>query len=198
MRPAVRKLALIAHLTASIGWLGTVVVFLVMAVAGLTSDDITLVRAAYVAMAFIGWYVIVPFSLAALVTGVIQSLGTEWGLVEHYWVVIKLLLTTGAAALLPVHLQVATRLSNLALQQPLGSDDLRGLRVQIAADAAAAVLVLLIATTLSVYKPWGRIGVLHAAAYQRAAWGRYILIAMAALVLFAVVLHLAGRSMHLH
>ena len=198
MRPAVRKFALIVHVTSSIGWLGAVVAFLALASAGLTSGDAAFVRSAYVAMAFVGWYVIVPFGAAALVTGVIQSVGTEWGLFQHYWVAIKFLLTIGSAALLPMHLRVASRLSGLALQQPLADDDLRGLRLQIAGDAAAAVLVLLIATTLSVYKPWGKIGVLHPAAYQRAAWGRYALIAMAALVLIAVVLHLAGRSMHLH
>jgi hypothetical protein len=198
MRSAVRKLVLIAHIIASVGWLGAVVVFLALALAGLTSDDPALVRSAYVAMAFVGWSVIVPFSLAAFLTGLVESVGTEWGLFRHYWVIIKLLLTIGATALLPMHLRVASRLSDLTVSRALSYDDLRGLRVQITGDAAAAVLVLLIATTLSVYKPWGRFASTNSAANQRAAWGRYVLMAMAALVFLAVILHLTGSSMRLH
>jgi hypothetical protein len=36
------------------------------------------------------WIVIVPLSLAALLTGVVQSLGTPWGLFRHRWIVAKL------------------------------------------------------------------------------------------------------------
>jgi len=32
-------------------------------------------------------------SLAALATGLVQSLGTEWGLLRYYWVLGKLFLT---------------------------------------------------------------------------------------------------------
>ena len=46
-----------------------------------------MVRAAYLVTALIGWLVIVPLSFAVLVTGLVQSLGTEWGLFRHYWVV---------------------------------------------------------------------------------------------------------------
>ena len=198
MTPGVRKCALVAHVTSSVGWLGAVLTFVALAIAGVTSDDAGLVTSAYLAMAFVGWYVIVPFSLAALLSGVVQAIGTEWGLFRHYWIVIKLLLTIGASALLPLHLQVATRLSSLAVQQPFGVDDWRRLRLQIAVDAAAAVLVLVIATTLSVYKPWGRIEFAGAAANPRSVWGRYALTALAALVILAIVLHLTGSGARIH
>ena len=64
--------------------------------------------------------------------------------------------------------------------------------MQIASDAAAAVLVLLIATTLSVYKPWGKIELFGTPVHQRSSWGRYALIAFAGLVVLAIVLHLTG------
>jgi len=44
-------------------------------VGGLTSKDATLTRSACLSMEFVGWTVIVPFSLAALLTGLVQSLG---------------------------------------------------------------------------------------------------------------------------
>ena len=70
---------LFAHITFSVGWFGAVVPYLALTIAGLASHDVQVVRAAYLSMDLIGWYVIVPFSLAALLTGLVQSLGTEWG-----------------------------------------------------------------------------------------------------------------------
>jgi hypothetical protein len=62
-----------------------VVAFLVLGVAGLKSRDVEIVRSSYIAMNLIGRYAIVPLSFAALLTGVIQSLGTPWGLFRYYW-----------------------------------------------------------------------------------------------------------------
>jgi hypothetical protein len=97
--------------TFSAGWLGAIAAFLVLAVAGLTSQDAQTVRAAYLALNLIGWYVLVPCSLASLVTGLVQSLATEWGLFRHYWVLVKFLLTIAAVALLLVHMQPVERMS---------------------------------------------------------------------------------------
>src|SRR5713226_5007653 len=96
MTPRLRKLALTTHITLSVGWLGAVAGFLVLSIAGLTSQDAEVVRGAYLAMNLIGLFVIVPMSLAALATGVVQALATEWGLLRHYWVLVKFLLTIGA------------------------------------------------------------------------------------------------------
>jgi hypothetical protein len=101
----VRKLALTAHITCSVGWLGAVASFLALSIAGLTREDPQQVHAAYLAMELTTWYVIVPLSLASLVTGVVQALGTAWGLFRHYWVPIKLLMTLLATLILLLHTQ---------------------------------------------------------------------------------------------
>src|SRR5687768_16276697 len=93
MTGRVRLFALTAHVTSSVGWLGAVAVFLALAVACLTSQDARMVRAAYLAMELIGWFVIVPLSLASFLSGLVQSLGTSWGVFRHYWIVAKLLMT---------------------------------------------------------------------------------------------------------
>src|SRR5687768_1853098 len=80
MAPRVRKFALTAHVTSSVGWLGAVVAYLVLAIVGLTRQDPRVASANYVAMDLVGWWVILPLCLAALATGLIQSLGSEWGL----------------------------------------------------------------------------------------------------------------------
>ncbi len=155
MPPNIRKVALIAHVTFSVGWFGAVGVFLALAVTGLTSQDSERVRAVYVAMDLSGWYVIVPLCLASLLTGLIEALGTTWGVFRHYWVVSKLLITVLATALLVMHMHPADRIACVAAVWTLSNADLHALRVQLEVDAGAALLALLAATTLSVYKPRG-------------------------------------------
>lgn len=155
MPPGLRKLALTAHVASSVGWLGSVAAFLVLAVVGLTGEDGQRVRGAYLAMEITGWYVIVPLAFASLLTGLVQSLGTTWGLFRHYWVLAKLVLTVLATFLLVLHMQVADQVADTAARTSPSGSDLGGLRVQLVFDAAAAVVVLLTNTALSVYKPRG-------------------------------------------
>lgn len=155
MPPAVRKAALTIHIISSVGWLGAIAAFLVLAIAGLASPDEQLARAAYVGMNLIGWTAILPLSLASLISGIIQGLGTAWGLFRHYWVLIKLVITALATALLLVHLQPVTAMADLALAADLGPSDMTGMRIQLVADAGAAILALLVTGVLSVYKPRG-------------------------------------------
>ena len=154
MPSALRKFALVAHVTSSVGFLGAVAAFLVLAVAGLTRNDAQSVQAAYVAMGMVTWYVIVPLNLAALLTGLIQSLGTAWGLFRHYWVVVKLLLTTLVAVVLLLQTAQIDYMSDLARTTLPGADHL-GLRASLVVHAAGGLLVLLTTTTLSIYKPRG-------------------------------------------
>lgn len=154
MRADLRKLALTAHVTSSVGRMGAVACFLALAVAGLTGGEDQAVRAAYVAMKTTTWAVIVPLCLASLATGVIESLGTPWGLFRHYWVVAKLVLTLLATVVLLAHTQPIGLLAHAAARATLAGD-LHSIRVQLLVDAAAALFVLLMATVLAVYKPRG-------------------------------------------
>jgi len=155
MTAGIRKFALMVHVITSVGWFGAVAGFLALAVAGLTGQDAQRVRAAYIGMDLTGWLVIVPFALASLLTGLVSSLGTTWGLFRHYWVLAKLLMTIPATSLLLVHMPPISYMAGVAADKALSSGDLRELRIQIMAQAGAALLVLLVATTLSVYKPRG-------------------------------------------
>ena len=154
--PRLRKLALTAHVVSSVGWLGAVTGFLALAIAGRTSDDPQLVRGSYLAMEVLGWFVIVPLCGAALVTGLLQGAITKWGVLQHYWVVIKLLMTVFATIVLVLHMRPVGIVADEAAKSVLDSDELSGLRLQLLADAGAAILLLLVAATMSVFKPSGR------------------------------------------
>jgi len=153
MSPRLRKFALTAHVASSVGWLGAVAASLVLAVAGLTGEDVQVVRAAYLGMNSIGEDALVPLALTSLLTGLVQSLGTEWGLFRHYWVLIKLLINVFAAFVLLLYMQTLGYLAGLAADP---SADLGALRnPSPVLHASAAMLLLVVATALSVYKPRG-------------------------------------------
>jgi uncharacterized membrane protein len=157
LTPRLRKLALTAHITASVGWLGAVIAFLALSVTGLTSQDPQTVRGAYLVMERTGWVVLVPLSLASLVTGLISSLGSTWGLFRHYWVLFKLAINLVATIVLLLYTQTLAYLVDAAAPTTLSGNELRGLRdPSPTLHAAAALLLLLAATTLAVYKPRGR------------------------------------------
>jgi hypothetical protein len=95
---------LTAHVTCSVGWIGAVAVFLAVAQIGLTSQDPQTVRGAYLVMEPAAWLVLVPLAFASLLTGIVMSLGTTWGVVRHYWVIFKLLITAVATIILMVYM----------------------------------------------------------------------------------------------
>jgi hypothetical protein len=156
MPPRLRRFALTAHVTASVGWLGAVACSLALAIAGLTSQDPQTVRGAYLTLELLGWYVLVPLSLASLLTGLVQSLRTKWGLFRHYWVLLKLLINVVATIVLLLYMQTLSYLADVAAATTLSSGDLHGMRnPSPVLHAGAALLLLLVATTLAVYKPRG-------------------------------------------
>lgn len=155
MSSALRKFALTAHVTSSVGLLGSIAAFLALAVAGLISRDAQIVRAVYPAMDLIARFVIVSLVLAALLTGLIQALGTPWGLFRHYWVLVKLLLTVFAAIVLLARMKLIGYAALLATEATLPQAELRQAGIQLVVHAAGGLLVLLLPTILSVYKPPG-------------------------------------------
>lgn len=155
MKPGLRKLALTIHITSSVGWLGSVAGFLTLAIMGLFSREGITVQATYLGMDWLTTYIILPFSIAALLSGIVQSLGTSWGLFRHYWVVVKLLLTILATSVLILHTQPIRSLGREAAAKPFSATDFRETRIQLVADAVAGIFVLLTATALAVYKPRG-------------------------------------------
>jgi hypothetical protein len=154
MATAGRKLALTAHVACSVGWLGAVAAFLALAVAGRWGSDPEAMRAMYVAMLPTTWWLVVPLCFASLVTGVVASLVSPWGLWRHYWVLVKLGLSLVATALLLLHTRPIGIVAEAA-RGSLGVGDLLPLRTQLVFDAGAALVVLLANTALSVYKPRG-------------------------------------------
>ncbi|PTA66460.1 DUF2269 domain-containing protein [Deinococcus arcticus] len=146
--PGWRKLGLTVHVAASVGWIGAVVAYLGLVLAGLGSSDPQAVRSAWWGLDQLTG-VLAPLSVAALVSGVVQALCTPWGLLRHYWVVVKLVLTAMATTVLLLTLPEVRAWARLAAGGQ--SPDLYGQLMH----PGAGLLVLLVILALSVYKPRG-------------------------------------------
>jgi hypothetical protein len=153
MGPALRRFALTAHVTASVGWIGAVLVFLALALIGTTSADEQTVRGVYLVMAPLAWSTLVPLAVASFVSGVVMSLGTRWGLFIHYWVVFKLLITLFATMVLLIYMRTFAAMARVAADPGVRLDDVRSPSPTL--HAVLALLILLVATVLAIYKPRG-------------------------------------------
>ena len=154
MRPRFRKFALAAHIALSVGWLGAVAGYIALDVAAATSQDAQTLRAAYLAMGLIAWYVVVPLALASLLSGLVMSLGTKWGLFRHYWVLISLLSATIATVVLLMETQTISYFADRAADPRTSGDDLRALGSTLLHSVGGTVVLLAI-LALNVYKPRG-------------------------------------------
>ena len=150
-----RKLGLTAHVSSSIGWVGAVLVFLAHGVIGLTSRDQHTVRGVYLVMEPAAWFVLVPLAFASLVTGVIQALATPWGLFRHYWILVTLVTTVFATSVLLVYMETFRAMARVAADPTADLAVVRNPSPVV--HAALALVLLLVATVLAVYKPWGTI-----------------------------------------
>ena len=151
--PALRKFTFTTHVTTSVGWLGAVIVFLALAGIGLTSSDERTVRGAYLVMAPAAWFVLVPLAHASLLSGIVLSLGTAWGLFRHYWVALKLLLTVFATIILLIYMETFRQMAGIAADPRVDLDAVRNPSPLV--HSVLALILLMIATVLGVYKPFG-------------------------------------------
>jgi len=194
MSQRLRKLGLSLHVILSVGWLGAVIAFLALGLASFSRDP-SLTKAAYLTMAVVGRSALIPLSVGALVSGIVQSLGTKWGLFRHHWVLVKLVLTVFATAALFVHqataISDAARLAADATTLALQSGRLHELGVQLLTDAGIATVLLSTVTLIAIYKPWGAVGYVTRSL-------KVFLAAVTAFIIAFVALHLSGHSPHQH
>jgi hypothetical protein len=154
MSPGLRKIALASHLAASVGWVGAVAGYLALDVTVSTSQDPQLVRAAWIAMGLMVAWAIVPLAIGALLTGLVMSLGTRWGLFRHWWVLISFLLTVVSFLVLLSETRVISASAAIAAAPTTPDTELLALPGTLA-HSIGGMVVLLVIQVLNVYKPQG-------------------------------------------
>lgn len=152
LAPPWRRLVLACHLTVSVGWVGGAVVYVVLAVVTATTSDAGVARAGWVAMDVAARLALVPLAVLSLASGVLLALGTRWGLLQHYWVVVSLVGTTVCTAVLVLHVPSVSATAETALH----GDDATALALGSDLLHSTVGLALLLGILfLNVYKPAG-------------------------------------------
>lgn len=214
MTRVVRRLMITAHVVFSVGWLGAVIAFLALSIAGLKSHDTDVIRAVYPSMNLISRFVIIPMCLASVSTGLLQALTTPWGLFRHYWIVLKFGLGIFATIALLVHqfgviAVAASNISGASARALLTTGIPAPLKTELVLAPSLSIVLLVVATTLGIYKPWGLTpyGLRTRQERQsapplnsdRTPLGvRIFLTVLGLLALVFVVLHLTGHGFEMH
>jgi hypothetical protein len=166
--PATYKVLLTAHIIVSVAWIGVVIAKIALKLFAVTAAEPATSAALFFATTRLD-FTFPPLALSTILTGVLLSLGTKWGLVQHYWVATKLALTFGVIV---TAVQFGTR-----IPRPIGQPSVEvGFVAVITAPAtllltlsATLLLMLVVATILSTYKPWGKTPLGRRAALRRPA-----------------------------
>jgi hypothetical protein len=160
LAPAARKAVLALHIVAGIGWMGVDIALLVLLISARTTNDAALVLSAFNAIGMIVPIAVPPLSLSILATGIILGLGTRWGLVRYWWVLLKLLLSLVMTVLVFVSLVPAVSSMAVLTATTVSADTARAslgvLPTMLLFPPIVSFLMLGVAVILSIFKPWQR------------------------------------------
>lgn len=152
LAPPVRKAVVVLHVITSVALLGELWGLVVLNLAATLTSEADLAHFAYRLMERLIFAGGAPLSLTGLASGVVLALSSPWGLLRHYWVLVKLVLL------------VAVILTGMLLFTPgdLADATQNGSRPaswqwQQVALIAGGVVMLVVSTALAVVKPRGRL-----------------------------------------
>lgn len=145
-----RRGTLALHVCASAGWLGMTLCLLALGLTAALTDSGAVAEAAYRSMKVFGDWLLGPLALATLVSGVLLSLGTRWGLARHWWVWIKFWLTLAAASasILAFRVRIDSTVADVLAGRPV-------LPYELVVPPVVSLGAYTFMTVVSVLKPWG-------------------------------------------
>jgi uncharacterized membrane protein len=156
LKGRLRKTVLLIHIMAGGTWFGLDVAMAVLVFTAIGTDEPATCAHALQSLAFITVWPMFTAAMASLITGLVLGLGSRYGLVRYWWVMIKLVLNLTLAALIfslcGEISEIAAIGRQLADGQPTGWDFTDMLFPPIVSPTA-----LTVAFILSVFKPWGLI-----------------------------------------
>lgn len=161
MRKASRKtkqILDILHIGSSIGWLGGGFAQLTINFVALWAGDDHLRHAAHEISHALDRWPLTVMSVTALVTGVLLGLKTKWGLIQYWWVAVKLAVTVALFVGVPIFVGgwVLDAIDRTAAAAPLADPVYLADRAALMASSVTIIASLLFMLFLSVVKPWKR------------------------------------------
>ena len=152
-----RRAALVVHIASAGGWLGVDIAMAVVIVAALVTRDLATRTSCLRVLELITVWPLLACGLVCLLSGLVLGLGSTWGVLRYRWVAVKLVLNLVLTALVVVALRPevahqAEAARRAATGEPVGFD-----LTNLIYPPTVSPTLLLVAMTLSVVKPWGRI-----------------------------------------
>jgi uncharacterized membrane protein len=145
-----RRTLVTLHIVSGVGLLGATSATLLLAINGAATDEVAFADSIYRLMSLNSAVFGIPLSMLSLLTGVLLGLGTHWRVLKHWWTTLKLALILGV--ILNGALVIGPTVTELRDDPMVASTQTRTVIA-----AALSVLMLLTATSLSVFKPGGRL-----------------------------------------
>jgi hypothetical protein len=152
-----RKALLLFHVLTSVSWIGVDLVMGVLAFRGLTGDDPAEMAVIYRALEMFCFPLLLTLGLLSLGSGLWLGLGTRFGLVRYWWVVVKLAITLVLLTLVLVLLRpgLAEGAAQAAMVDASLPERLTDVRASMIFPPIVSTTTLAFVTWLAVYKPWG-------------------------------------------
>jgi uncharacterized membrane protein len=158
--PSMYKFLLAFHIIVSVGWLGTAYSKFILELAAMMANDPDISKTIYTTMKNLS----IAFPILAIptiITGVLLSLCTKWGLIKYYWVLAKFVLSVGViVTAISLDGRFIDQSISALSRQSMGKDAVLGIvsapTILLVSLTVAHLIMLVAATFISVYKPWGK------------------------------------------
>ncbi|WP_448003514.1 hypothetical protein [Agromyces bauzanensis] len=152
----VRKLVLLTHIAAAGVWLGIDLVMGILVLTALGADP-TGAGAAAASLAAVATWPLVVVGVVTLVSGVLLGLGSKYGLVRYWWVLVKLVINIVLVTLVVLVLWPGMASLGVAGRTALASGDSPVVGAMLVFPPVVSSTAVVVAMTLSVFKPWSRV-----------------------------------------
>ncbi|GAA5129223.1 hypothetical protein [Pseudonocardia adelaidensis] len=152
-----RRALLVVHIASAGSWLGVDVTMAVLIVTAMTTGDPGTRAFTLQALELVAVWPLLACGLLCLASGLGLGAGSRWGVIRYWWVAVKLVINLVLTALVVVSLS-----SEVAAQADQARQLIAGVPVafdftNLLYPPTVSPSLLLVAMTLSVVKPWGRV-----------------------------------------
>ncbi|MBM7553354.1 hypothetical protein [Thalassobacillus pellis] len=151
-----RRWLLIFHLLFCAIMFGNMVTFLLLSIAASSTEDSNLMEACYQIMHLLSETSVRASTFATIITGVLLSVWTKWGLFKYYWILAKEGLTL---LLFGLNVWAMEAWTNRALTK-VTSTTFPTTSAIVQLDLWVGIILqlftLILIFAISVFKPWGR------------------------------------------
>jgi uncharacterized membrane protein len=152
-----RRIVLVTHIASSGAWLGVDVAMAVLIAAAWTTADPRTRASSLQALELVTVWPLLTCGLLCLVSGLVLGWGSRWGVLRYWWVATKLVINLVLTALVLVSLRFEVAEQADRARRLLAGEAVTFDLSDLIYPPTVSPTLLLVAMTLSVVKPWGRI-----------------------------------------